>query len=116
MQVRNARDLATWIADYALVDTGVTRSYVEHHQRVVAVARVVGDAVLVAELQRLVVVVPLTRRRHRRIDLAPEVRHCTVVKVLIAHRFKQSRSGYRSRLDVNHRYRIYIVRQVHGLG
>ena len=102
MQVRDARDLSAGVADDALVDAGVGRPHVEHHQRIVAVGRIVGDAVLVRRADRPVVVVPVARGRRRRVDLAPEVRHRAVVEVLVAHRFDEPRRRHRRRLDVMH--------------
>ena len=99
MQVRDARDLSSRVTDDALVDAGVGRTHVEHHQSVVAVRRVVGDAVLVRGTDRPVVVEPLARGRRRRVDLAPEVRHRAVVEVLVAHRFDEPRRRHAGRLD-----------------
>jgi len=102
MQVRDARHLATLIANDALVNPGVSRPNVKDHESVVAVTRVVGYAVLVTELQRLIVVIPLARRRHRRVDLTPEVRHRSIIQVLVTHWFQKTRCRHARRVDVDY--------------
>jgi len=93
----DACDFSSGVADDTLVDAGVRGPHVEHHQSVVAVGRVVGDAVFVGRAERPVVVVPLACGRRRRVDLAPEVRHRAVVEVLVSHRFNEARSGHARR-------------------
>lgn len=90
VQVRDARHLSARVADDALVDAGVSGPHVEHHEGEVPVTGVVGDAVLVAQLQRMIVVEPLALWRNRRVDLAPEVSHGAVVQMLVSHRFEQT--------------------------
>jgi len=72
-------------------------SNVENHQRVVAVGRVVGDAVFVGRAERPVVVEPLAHGRRARVDLAPEVRHRAVVEMLVSHRLNQPRCRHARR-------------------